>query len=162
MRYNLRAVGGKPGDAESQRSQSIGFVCDLARGDPLHRMMGLGTLMEMLDSAIQLEQIKIYFSDYGECMGYVTWAHLSPSVEQRFLDGKDFSLHITEWNEGTSLWIIDFLVPKGSLPYMLRDLRDCLFKDHDTITYFRFKNGKRIAKRLSRQDGGSFFANSRT
>lgn len=158
MRYSLSSVGGKPGETQLQRAQTIGFICDLARGSPLHGQMGLGALMGMLDSAIQLEQVKIYFSDYGECMGYVVWALLAPDVERRFLGGKDLSLHITEWNEGASLWIIDFLVPRGSLHYVLRDLRDCLFKDYDTVTYFRFKNGKRIAKQLSRQDGGSFFA----
>lgn len=160
MRYSLSTIGGKPDETGLRRAKTVGFICDLGRDSHFHAQIGLGALMEMLDSAIQLEQIKIYFNDYGECMGYVAWALLAPDVEKRFLSGKDRSLHIIEWNEGTSLWIIDFLVPKGSLPYVLRDMRDNLFKDHDTVTYFRFKNGRRIVKRLCRQDIGSFLAQS--
>ncbi|MEQ1638472.1 MAG: toxin-activating lysine-acyltransferase [Methylococcales bacterium] len=157
MRYSLSAIGGTPGDIEIKRAKTIGFICDLARRSPFHGRLSLKPLLSAVDSAFQLDQIKFYFSDYGECMGYVTWALLAPDVEQRFLLGKELSLHIAEWNEGASLWIIDFLVSDGALPYVLRDMRDDLFKDYDTITYFRYKNGQRIAKRLSRQDGGAFF-----
>jgi hemolysin-activating ACP:hemolysin acyltransferase len=157
MRYSLSAIGGKPGVAESRRAETIGFVCDLASRSPFHVNLPLAPLLGMVDSAIQLNQIKVYFNDYGECMGYITWAFLAPDVEQRFLHGQDISLHITEWNEGASLWIIDFLVPRGSIPYVLRDMRDTLFRASNTVTYFRFKNTRRIAKRLSREGGGSFF-----
>jgi len=39
-------------------------------------------------------------------------------------------------------------------------MRNSLFKDDETITYFRLKKNRRIAKRISRKDGGSFFAKS--
>lgn len=157
MQYSLSAVGGKPGETQLKRGQTVGFVCDMARNSPLHAPMPVGGLMSILDAAMALEQVKVYFSDYGECMGYVVWAYLSPDVEQRFLRGKDLSLDLTEWNEGTCPWIVDFLVPRGSLRYVLHDLRDTVFKDHETLTYFRIKNGKRICKRVSRADGGYFF-----
>lgn len=162
MRYTVNAVGGKPGVTQTRRAETLACVCDLARGSPLHAQMPVGSLIGMLDSPMDLKQVKAYFNDYGDSMGYVVWALLAPDVERRFLAGKDFSLHWTEWNEGTSLWIIDFVVQRGSLAYVLRDLRDKLFKDFDTVTYFRVKNGKRIAKQVNRADGGHFFRNQQT
>ncbi len=108
---------------------------------------------------MHLGQVKIYFNNYGECMGYVVWATLAPDVERRFIRDKNINLHPTEWNEGISLWIIDFLVLRGSLQYVLADLRDRQFAAYETLTYFRIKNGKRIFKRVGRTDGGRFFRN---
>ncbi|MEQ1515547.1 MAG: toxin-activating lysine-acyltransferase [Usitatibacteraceae bacterium] len=157
MRYSLSASGGKPSAIARSRAETIGFVCDLARGSPLHAQMNLRQLMGMLDTALSLEQVKVYFNDYGECMGYVVWALLAPDVAQRFLRGNDLSLHLTEWNEGTNAWIIDFLVPLGSLDYVLADLRDSVFKDFDYLTYIRVKKGRRIFRCASRAQGGYFF-----
>lgn len=158
MRYSLSAIGGNPGVAERDRAQLFGFACDLARSSKAHNRVPAGVFLEMLRSAIEVEQIKVYFSNYGECMGYLTWAFLSPAVETRFLRGNDFSLDISEWNEGGSLWIMDLLVPRGSLRYILRDMRDNLFPEYETVTYFRLKRSRRIVKRLSRLDFCSFLA----
>lgn len=113
--------------------------------------------MSMLDTPTLLDQIKLYFNPYGECLGYIVWARLTPDVEKRYLAGADLSLHWMEWNEGTSLWIIDFSCKAGSVKHILEDMRDNLFESDETITYFRLRNGKRIFKRISRSDGGHFF-----
>jgi hemolysin-activating ACP:hemolysin acyltransferase/GT2 family glycosyltransferase len=158
MQHSLVNLEGKPSDHGIERARILGFICGMARNNQHHAKIPLGNLLGILDSAIRVGQFKLYFNHYGEYMGYVMWAFLAPDVERQMLKGKDTSLHLEEWNQGTSLWVIDFLVPRGSLPYVLRDMRDNLFKDNDTITYFRFKNGRRIAKQLSRSAGGSFFA----
>ena len=157
MPYSLTAIGGKPTENGLKRAQTFGFVCELARSSQFHSQIPTGSMIGMLDSAVQLSQIRVYFNNYGECMGYVIWALLSQDVEQRLLRGTDLSLDSTEWNEGSSLWIVDFFVRRGSLPYVLLDMRDNLFANQETLTYFRVKNGKRVSKRLSRSDGGNFF-----
>jgi hemolysin-activating ACP:hemolysin acyltransferase len=162
MRYSLSAIGGKPSQIALRKAETIGFVCDLAQASPQHAPMSLQQLMRVLDAAISLNQVKVYFNDYGECMGYVVWALLAPDVAQRFLSGNDLSLHLTEWNEGTNVWIIDLLVPHGSINYVLRDLSDNVFKDIESLTYFRVKKGKRIFKCVSRSDGGYFFRKTHT
>lgn len=160
VQHSLVNLEGKPSDLKIERARTLGFICGLARNSHRHAQMPLGSLLGMLDSAILVGQFKLYFNHYGECMGYVVWAFLAPDVENRMLKGKGTTLNLEEWNQGASLWVIDFLVPHGSLPYVLRDMRDNLFKDHDTVTYFRFKNGRRIAKQISRSAGGSFFAHA--
>lgn len=157
MRYSLSAIGGKPDPSRLAPAQALGFVTELMGTSPFHAQMPVGALLPLFSSALALDQIKLYFNDYGEFMGYVSWAFLAPDVEQRYLRGKDLNLHMFEWNEGGSLWIIDLLMPRGSINYVLEDLRDNLFCEHDTITYFRIKNGRRIAKRLSRASRNTFF-----
>jgi len=161
VQHSLVNLEGEPSDTKLERARALGYICGMARNNQHHAKIPLGSLLGMLDSAIKTNQYKLYFSHYGEFMGYAIWAFLTPEVENRMLKGKDTTLTLEEWNQGTSLWVIDFLVPRGSLPYVLRDMRDNLFKDHDTITYFRFKNGRRIAKQISRSAGGSFFAAAR-
>lgn len=158
IRHTLVSLEGTPSDSHVERAITVGFICDIVRSNHFHAQLSLGTLMRKVDSAIQTNQLKLYFSHYGDCVGYIAWAFLTPDVERRMLNSKDMSLPTEEWTQGTSLWIIDFLVPSGSLSYVLRDMRDNLFKNYDTITYFRFKNGRRIAKQWSRTDRGGFFA----
>ena len=153
--YSLTAIGGSPKEQDYTRSQNIGFVCDLARMSPFHAFAPLGGWMRMLDSATDVNQIKLYYGLNGECIGYVVWAYLAPDVERRFLLGKDLSLHFTEWNEGSRLWIIDFLIPRKSLPYVIGDLRNELFKNNDSITYYRRNNDRYTVKHLSRKAGSN-------
>lgn len=158
MEFTLCGADGKPGTQETDRAKLLGFITDFAQGSSYHAKMPLGVFMARLSAAYDLGQVKVYFSDYGECVGYVLWALLAPDVEEKLIRGDSPALHPVEWNEGTSLWIIDFLVRRGSLPYVLQDLRDHTFKDFDTITYFRVKGDFKVIKRIYRADFGTFFS----
>lgn len=160
MRYSVSTITGKPSESEVQSAALIGFVCQASVQSPMHAASPLRRIVSQLHSPIEVGQYKLYFNDFGQCVGYLTWAKLAPDVEKRLLSGKDYHLQTCEWNEGASLWIIDMVFPHGSIKYVLRDLRDNLFKDHGMLTYFRVKNGKRIFKRVSRADGGHFFRSS--
>lgn len=151
MQFSLTAIGGNPGREESDSAQILGFIGDLVRMSPYHASLPFGAFIGMIDSAISVDQIRLYFSASGDCVGYVTWAYLAPDVEQRFIKGRDLRLHFTEWNEGASLWVIDFLIPRNSLPYVMNDMRHNLFKGQEKITYFRIKSGRRIVKRYRRR-----------
>lgn len=63
-------------------------------------------------------------------VGFVTWAHLSEETEQRLLTTSDPWLHISEWNEGPSLWIRWLHLPVGMRREGLRLCLDELFP-HD-------------------------------
>jgi hemolysin-activating ACP:hemolysin acyltransferase len=63
-----------------------------------------------IEPAIRHEQIHFFFDDAGQACGYVTWAWLAADSERRLLHDPDVLLHISEWNEGSSLWILDFVV----------------------------------------------------
>lgn len=157
MRYSVSTITGKPSDSEVQSAALIGFVCKASVQSPIQAALPLRRIISQLHSPIEVGQYKLYFNDFGQCVGYLTWATLAPDVERRLLSGEDYHLHTCEWNEGASLWIMDMVFPYGSIKHVLNDLRDNLFKDYDTLTYFRIRNGKRIFKRVSRTDCGHFF-----
>ncbi len=157
MRYSVNTITGVPGDTDSQRATEIGFICQLCTVSSVHANLPLQRIVGRLNSPMTVGQYKIYFNDFFQCVGYLTWATLAPDVEKRLLSGEDYHLQTCEWNEGASLWIMDMVFPYGSIRHVLKDLRDELFKGFETVTYFRIKNGKRIFKRVSRADGGYFF-----
>jgi len=150
-------IAGHAAGPDAQRAQFLGAVVQLAANCAYHNTVPLLGIVDRALTAYSLNQAKLYFNDYGQCVGYVIWAVVAPEVERRFLGTPVASLHISEWNEGGSLWILDFVVPHGSLRYVMDDFRDSLFKDFACITYFKYKNGKRMAKRMSRDSFAHFF-----
>ena len=160
MRYSVSTITGKPDSSTVQAATLLGFVCQLASRSAVHANLPLRRILGLFSSPTEVQQYKLYFNDFGDCVGYVTWAYLAPVVEKRLLSGEDYQLQTCEWNEGASLWIMDMVVHYGSIKHVLKDWRDNLFKNFDTLTYFRVKNGKRIFKRVSRADGGYFFRRS--
>lgn len=162
VEYSTLTIGGRASTAEREQAEFLGFVMSMAAHSALNNRTAISTLVERAKTAYGLGMAHLFFNSYGQCVGYISWAHIARDVEQRFLSTPDASLHISEWNEGNSLWVIDFVVPFGSLRYVLEDLRDRLFAEHRVITYFRFKNGRRIAKRLSRDSVSGFFSKDRS
>ena len=45
--------------------------------------------------------------------GYMTWAFLAEDTEKRLVGDPNVLFHISEWNEGDRLWIMDFVVIGG-------------------------------------------------
>lgn len=62
-------------------------------------------------------------------VGFVTWAHLSEETEARLLESLDPWLHLSEWNEGSSLWIRWLHLPRGMRREGLRLCLSELFAD---------------------------------
>ena len=56
-------------------------------------------------------------------VGFIIWAHLSEDTEKRLLSTLDPWLHLSEWNEGSSIWIRWLHLPKG---FRRDGLRLCL------------------------------------
>ncbi|MBX9798745.1 MAG: toxin-activating lysine-acyltransferase [Burkholderiaceae bacterium] len=147
------------GSAEpyKSRSEQYGFACYLMSVAPSHASRPIGSIATILYPAVQLNQIKFYFDDLGTPVGYIVWAYLADDVQQRYFQTGSFDLHLSEWNEGNSLWILDFVAPKGHLRYILRDLRDRLFREDHSVRYARVKRGRKVAKEISRASKSHFF-----
>lgn len=160
--YSTAAIGGQllPESESAKRSQELGLVCQFA-AFMAHAQTPLGDLMPLLLNARRLQQLKVYLNGYGECVGYVIWALLTADVEEEFIENTPRPLHDWEFNDGTSAWILDMAVAQGSLPYVLEDLRDVVFSEHEELTYFRVKGGRTICKRVSRMDRTTFMSSGR-
>jgi hemolysin-activating ACP:hemolysin acyltransferase len=161
--HSTAAIGGRlgPDSVAASQSQDLGLVCQFAARLPGHTQTPLGGMMSLLLNARRVGQLKIYLNGYDECVGYVVWAFLTPEVEDEFISGQPRPLAEWEFNDGTSPWILDMAVEQGSLPYVLEDLRDVVFRDHEQLSYFRVKGGRRMCKRVSRLDRTTFMAAGR-
>lgn len=96
-----------------------------------YREYPLAVMIDWLEIPIALDQVQVFFhaSSY-EPVGYVTWAWLTPEVEQRWLGDPSVILHYSEWNEGERLWIMDFVAPFGHAGDIARHLRRHGFAGH--------------------------------
>ena len=161
--HSTAAIGGliKPESAAAKRSMDLGLVCEFAARHAYYAPTPIGGLMSLLQNAQRVRQLKVYLNGYEECVGYVVWAFLTPDVEDEFIAGNPRRLAEWEFNDGTSPWILDLAVAPGSLPYVLQDLRDEVFREHEHLTYYRVKNERRVCKRVSRDDRTSFMAAGR-
>lgn len=61
----------------------------------------------------QLSQMSVFLGDDQRLLGYMTWAWFDQETERRWKAGEVNVLHISEWNEGDRLWIIDFVTLPG-------------------------------------------------
>lgn len=99
-------------------------------------------LAAWIEPAILHDHIRFFHGEDGKPVGYFTWACLAPDVEQRLLQDPDFLLHISEWNEGHSLWLMDMVLIDGDIRERIREVR----------TIF---SGFAEAKSLRRREDGS-------
>lgn len=95
--------------------------------------------------AIVLGQIHFFVDRAGAPRGYVTWAFLSPDVERRLLDDPEVVLHLSEWNEGDRLWLLDLVVPGERLRPRIREVKR-LFPDIDAARSVRRDDDGRVRK----------------
>jgi hemolysin-activating ACP:hemolysin acyltransferase len=157
MNYSLTTVSGLANTEDALRNQTLGTICQLAAESPFHSLIQLKFMVERLRLPLDLGQIKIFYNDFGQCMGYIIWAYLCPAVERRILRSQNVSLYDFEWNEGNSPWIIDLFLPNGSVKHAMAEMRDSIFIDSKNLSYYRIKNGKLIFKRVSRDSISHFW-----
>lgn len=76
-----------------------------------------------IEAAVRHEQIYFFQDEAGQVCGYMTWAWIAEDAEQRLLRDPNVLLHISEWNEGERLWILDFLVHTGDVRTWIQEAR---------------------------------------
>jgi hemolysin-activating ACP:hemolysin acyltransferase len=117
--------------------------------------------LRAIDLAITQDRIRYYFNVDGVIVGFVVWGFLCERTEERIIKTGVVDLHPSEFNEGNALWILDLFVPFGHIAYVLKDLRDNLFKSYTALRFFRVKQNCVIVKELNRTSNRmSFFKNS--
>lgn len=112
----------KSGEAVAAR---LGYVCELLFRCS-RRSFPIAALDYWVVPAIQLEQIAIFFDRLGRPVAYATWAFLGDEVAQRMSRDEINVLHLSEWNEGLQLWLIDLVAPYGHVWQVCRELRNIL------------------------------------
>ena len=141
-------------------NEDMGAIVRFAGARASHGGSSLGHFSHALSTAYGLGQARVFYNDFGQCTGFVVWALLVAEVERRVITTKRMALHDFEWNEGDSLWIMDFLVSPGSLRPALEYMRDDLFKEYRTVTYGRKRSGRLVFKRADRDSRSAFWSSA--
>lgn len=119
-----------------------GFVYMLMRHSPLHQTYPVSYMQQLVESALKHKCLKFYFDELGMPVGYAIWATVADDVEERFMRSGRWQLHPSEWNEGTTLWLLDFIAPFGHARAMLDDLANVFAGTHIALRYFRVRHNR--------------------
>jgi cytolysin-activating lysine-acyltransferase len=126
----------------SEFLEQVGLAATVMGRSPQYCEYPIACIQLWLEPAIRHNQIKFFRNESGVAVGYITWAWLAEETEFRLIHDRNVLLHISEWNEGDRLWILDFVLLSGDLRARLKDVAS-LFKD------------KQFAKSLRRRDDGA-------
>lgn len=120
----------------------IGMAATVIAQSPFYCEYPFICLPLWIEPAVRHEQIHFFCDASGNARGYVTWAWLAEDAEFRFIHDPEVLLHISEWNEGDRLWIIDFVL-------LDRGVRDRI---DEVMAMF---SGGQIAKSVRRLEDGT-------
>lgn len=112
-----------------------------------YRSLKLGSVEAQLVPPIRLRQVRMMFGPKRIPLAFASWAFVSASVSDELRANPNRLLHLSEWNEGTILWIMDFVAIRGRAGDLARSLRDQLAVDHDEARWSR--HGRSIMMRVS-------------
>lgn len=99
------------GDRYTAVGMAASIAADLSQTKPLLA----STLVEEIVPAYRHGNLAFLYEAGRIAVGFITWARLSPLTEDRLLSTLDPWLHISEWNEGESLWVREFWLPQHYL-----------------------------------------------
>ena len=144
-----------PADEHSMEALALGLSVQFLQG----RWGGkhVAHHLDRMFVLIKAKQFAFYFDQSGRSVGFTAWGLLKPAVSRALIEIGPSAVSAVQWNGGCDLWILDFFAHDGSLPAVLADLRDTTLREHNVVTYFRYKGAQRIAKRFTRDDQTSFF-----
>lgn len=127
-----------------RKTEQLGMATTLISETRSYLQLPIAALKLWLMPAIHHGQICFAFAANGRPIAYWTWAVVCPETELMLLNDRNHILHISEWNDGTNLWIMDFVAPHGRVAEIARVIRDHHFVDHARVNWNRTtKSGAR-------------------
>lgn len=101
--------------------------------------------------AVRLNQIVYTAGRSGVWTGYATWAYFTSESATSFVKSDPPFLHVSDWNEGDELWIVDFVAPFGHARALAGQLRSRLSRDFKEARHVRRNSdGNVIGTRILR------------
>lgn len=94
------------------------------------RTLDLGSLEAQVIPPLRLRQRIILFNKRQLPIAYASWAYVTEAVAAELTHSPARPLHLSEWNEGTILWLVDFVAPEGRAIGLARELRERLAGSH--------------------------------
>jgi cytolysin-activating lysine-acyltransferase len=131
-----------------RRTEQLGLVAALMCGSSTYRALPMSYLSQWIAPALAHRFVWFAFAERGRPLAYWTWAFLAPDVEDRLIREPNARLHESEWNEGSNLWIMDFVAPYGYVMDVVRYLQRSFFSQY------------RVARSIRRRTDGSLRSES--
>lgn len=110
----------------TQLNLLIGEVVGLMMLSPVHRMLQVRDVADIMLPALNLGQYRMYRAADKRPVGLVTWARFSPAVEQAYLGGRGM-LSEAERTSGDITYVTDFIAPFGHARAIVKELRTQVF-----------------------------------
>jgi cytolysin-activating lysine-acyltransferase len=124
-------IDGTQSDRSALISRDFGTATILMQRTKRYRRVPIGALRAWLNPPIHLKQIRLFYSeDKGLPVAFITWAFLSDEIARRWCCNPRRPFHPSEWNEGTSLWIIDFVARRGYASSVIHYAHSNMFRGH--------------------------------
>lgn len=156
----MHVTGMKP-SMQTEHAVLLGLGLSLMAEHPELATRSFGSHYVLLKRAIELNQIRVYFDRFARFCGYAWWVHVPPAQESRLLKQGMGALEVDALSMEGAPWMLDLRASLGALPAILLDLRDLISPCSDSLTYIRYKRGRRLAKRVTRESSASFFRRPR-
>lgn len=122
----------------NDRTEQLGLVAELLFRTAGRQMFRVHWIRQWIEPAVMHRQISFAFDETGRALAYWTWAFLAEDVESRLYRKSPLLLHESEWNEGSRLWIMDFVAPFGFVADLVGHLRASLLKDFEGAQVLRW------------------------
>ncbi|HWU78854.1 MAG TPA: toxin-activating lysine-acyltransferase [Caulobacter sp.] len=127
------------------RGAQLGFATELLF-ETERRQFRIAAIQAQIWPAIRLGHIEFDFDLRGAPSAYLMWAFVSDEVLAELQSDPARLLHLSEWNEGHNLWLVDIVAPRGGARRLLSRLRVERFADHDVAHATRRDAGGAIRK----------------
>jgi cytolysin-activating lysine-acyltransferase len=134
--------------------EALGMIASLTMQVELYRNWFIYDIDEMLVAAVLCRQYKIYLSDEGVPIAFVTWAILNDEDHLKMLtDGSYPDLFanskqpdLSKWTNGSHLWFMDMVVLNKAAGNIVRDLQKNHFMDYKIAHAIRRKSDGSMRK----------------
>lgn len=126
----------QPVKYKNEVQQTIGEIVEVCARNEIRSKIDLASFLHWVKPAILHNQF-IFLEREGDISpsGYVLWAWVDEDTLDRYMRTTGFSLHPSEWNEGTNLIVVDFCVHGDAgatiskLYRRIKDIRGLSFRD---------------------------------
>lgn len=132
--------------------ENLGFAVSCMLMNNNYSLYHVKTLQLWTHKAINLNQFKVLFDHKENPIGYISWAWFRNDTLNRLIYDSLFLPHTSEWNEGSTLCILDFCCQPGSARLCMDYLKDVSpFIESNYIVCRAKKSGKLMTMKKNRK-----------
>lgn len=109
--------------------EALGMMMWLMKHADYHRQWPLWSVDTNIVPALLHGQIKLYFDEDQNPVGFASWAWLNDSAREQVLTDEE-PLSLEQWSSGEHLLFVDFVAPWGHTKNIVIDLKTHVFPEH--------------------------------